>query len=333
MKSALRVALVALGLAAAAAPAEAQIPLKMTGPTIRDSLHVWMDTYKERLEKRVPGKFKMEVYPASQLGSIPRMIEGMQLGTIEMALIPPDFLVGVDKRFQVLGAPMVIDDQEHGYRAVHHPDYVKTFWSVGEAKGIKIVGQVCDSDAVYVFRRPLKSLDEFKGRKIRVFGSQMEREGLRLLGATPAPMPPDEVLPALQQGVLDGAKSGVPLLMGFKYYTTVKHLVRVAESHICVLRLMSKPWFDKVPRDLQGVLLEEAKATDAVNQKYASEQLEALYKGWVENGGDYYVLTAAQRNELEKLLRPVGDDVVKNDPELREALAVWKRVADATRKK
>jgi TRAP-type C4-dicarboxylate transport system substrate-binding protein len=293
---------------------------------------MWMNMYKERIDKRVPGKFKVEVYPASQLGSIPRMIEGMQFGTIEVAGIPPDFMVGVDKRFGVLGAPMLIDGMDHGYRTVHHPDFQKTFWNLAVPKGVMVVGQACDSDVAYVFRTPVRTFGEFKGKKIRVFGSAMEREALRRLDAAASPMPPDEVLPALQQGVLDGAKSGIPLMMGFKYYTTVKYLVRTAETQNCVLRLMSKAFFDKVPADLQKVLLEEARATDGENQAYANKDIERMYKAWTEAGGDLYVPTAAQRAELRNRWQTVGDEVVKNDADLREAYAVYKRAAEATRK-
>ena len=86
---------VALGMAS---PASAQVEIKMTGPTINDALHEWMKTYAARLDKAAPGKFKGSVYPASQLGSIPRMVEGMQLGTIEVALLPPEF----NRRFAAL---------------------------------------------------------------------------------------------------------------------------------------------------------------------------------------------------------------------------------------
>jgi TRAP-type C4-dicarboxylate transport system substrate-binding protein len=51
-----------------AAPAESQIVMKLTSPTINDSLHEWMKLLPQRLEARAPGKFKGEAYPASQLG-------------------------------------------------------------------------------------------------------------------------------------------------------------------------------------------------------------------------------------------------------------------------
>ena len=331
-KSALAVvgSVLALGMAT---PAPAQVTIKMTGPTINDALHEWAKVYAVRLEKAAPGKFKGEVYPASQLGSIPRMVEGMQFGTIEVAMLPPEFMVGLVKQYQVLGAPIVMDDITHGYRIVHHPDFQKAFWTLAEAKGIKVVGQVCDSDTIYVARTPLRTIADFDGKKIRVFGTAMEREQFRRLGATATPMPPDEMMTAIQQGALDGAKGGVPLFMGFKFYAVAKYMIRTGEAMICSLRMMSKAFFDKQPAQLQKILLEEAKATDVENYKFGADQLETMYKGWVAGGGELALLSPAERAEMNKRLATVGDEVVKNDPELKDAYTVYKRIADAERKK
>jgi TRAP-type C4-dicarboxylate transport system substrate-binding protein len=315
-----------------AGPAAAQITVKMSTPTINDPLHVWLNTYKERIEKAAPGKLKGEVYPASQLGAIPRTIEGLQFGTIEVALLPPEFLIGVDKRYQVLGAPMLLDDMQHGYRATHHPDYTGTFWKFAEPKGIMIIGQVCDGDSSFAFRSPFRNFDDFKGKKIRVFPSAMEREMLRRLGATAAPMPLDEVITALQQGTIDGAKSGIPVFVGFKYQTASKYLVRTSETQICSFRMMSKPWFDKLPADLQKVLIDEAKPIDEEIQKLANDVIEKTYDAWVAGGGELRKVTPEERAELNRLLAPVGEEVSKTDPELSAAFATWKRIADATRK-
>ena len=60
------------------------------------------------------GRIKAEIYPASQLGSIPRQIEGLQFGAIQAGVIPPEFFVGVDERFEVMAAPGLVDSMAHG---------------------------------------------------------------------------------------------------------------------------------------------------------------------------------------------------------------------------
>ena len=82
----------ALLLAGAPAPAAAQTyTLKIGNATLNDVQHEWQKRWGARVEKRAGGRIKVEIYPASQIGSIPRMIEGLQLGTLEAWIGSPEF--------------------------------------------------------------------------------------------------------------------------------------------------------------------------------------------------------------------------------------------------
>ena len=83
--------------------------MKVSGPTINDTPHLFMRNFAAAVEKDLGGRIKGEVYPASQLGSIPRQIEGTQFGAIQAANIPPEFFVGIDERFEVMAAPGLVE--------------------------------------------------------------------------------------------------------------------------------------------------------------------------------------------------------------------------------
>jgi TRAP-type C4-dicarboxylate transport system substrate-binding protein len=103
---------VALAVIATAAIMAASIPvlhaqsspvvMKLATPSLNDSQHEWLKRFAVAIEKNSSGRLKGEIYPASQLGSIPRMIEGTQLGSIQIFIAPPEFFVGVDPRFELL---------------------------------------------------------------------------------------------------------------------------------------------------------------------------------------------------------------------------------------
>ena len=181
-------------------------------------------------------------------------------------MIPPDFLVGLDQRYQVVSAPGVFKDQFHGFPTVQDPEFKKAFWPIGERKGIKMIGMVCPADTSYASRTPLRTLSDFKGKKIRVFASGMEREAMRRLGAAASPMPLSEVLPALPRGVLDAAKSGMVIFVAFKFQHTAKYVTRTNESLICVPALASKVWFDRLPRADRQLITEVAHNIDVEMQ-------------------------------------------------------------------
>src|SRR5580698_9458312 len=70
--------------------------MKITTPTLNAALDLYAKALAPMIEKDSGGRIKVEVYPASQLGSIPRQIEGTQFGAIQCAIVPPEFMSGLD---------------------------------------------------------------------------------------------------------------------------------------------------------------------------------------------------------------------------------------------
>ena len=87
--------------------------------------------------KKSGGRIKGEIYPNSQLGTIPRQIEGVQFGSIQLWNGPPKFLTGVDPRYEVLATPGVFKTMEHAYRTLEDPEFAGPFLAIGATKGLK----------------------------------------------------------------------------------------------------------------------------------------------------------------------------------------------------
>jgi TRAP-type C4-dicarboxylate transport system substrate-binding protein len=105
------------GLHAQATP----IVMKLSTATLNDTQHEWMKRFVAAVERDSGGRIKGEVYPASQLGSIPRQIDGAQFGSIQGWIGPPEFLVGVDARYEVPSAPGLFTSQEQDVRVLSGP--------------------------------------------------------------------------------------------------------------------------------------------------------------------------------------------------------------------
>src|SRR5580693_2638965 len=97
------------------------IVMKLSTATINDTQHEWMKRFAAAVEKDSGGRIKGEVYPASQLGSIPRQIEGVQFGSIQGWIGPPEFLVGIDERYEALSAPGLFSSAEQHLRVMNDP--------------------------------------------------------------------------------------------------------------------------------------------------------------------------------------------------------------------
>ena len=136
------------------------------------------------------------------------MLEGLALGTVEAVIGPPEFIVGVDPRFQIVGAPGLIKDMHHAVRLTQDPKFREALFGFGEAKGIKGIGLVMYGANVWATRKPVQRLADFKGMKVRVLASQMHTVPLERIGATGVPMAPSEAVQALSSGAIDGVRTG-----------------------------------------------------------------------------------------------------------------------------
>jgi len=331
-RSGTTLAVLGIALMVGPGPASAQTyTLKIGNATLNDVQHEWQKRWGARVEKRAGGRIKVEIYPASQIGSIPRMIEGLQLGTLEAWIGPPEFIVGHDPRFQVLGAPGIFADMDHAYRVLADPKFRDTVLALGEAKGLKGASLIVYGPTSYATRKPVRKLDDFKGLKIRVFASPMQTLAVARLGATAAPMPLDEVFPALQRGAIDGNRTGITIFTTFKYYDILKTVTETHDAMVFSIAMVSKLWYDKLPPDLQKVLTEEG---EAVQKELFDWTVDFNNKGrqtWTEKSGELIKLSPADQAEMIKRLSTVGDEVVASQPRVKEIYDLMVQTAKAKR--
>ena len=124
-------------------PAQAQdktYTMKISLATINDQIHAFVKNFAAAIEKDSGGRIKTEIYPASQLGSIPRQTEGVQFGAIQCQVVPPEFLVGLDERFEVMAAPGLVTSMAQGQRLSADPEVLKLMLGLGADKGLHGVG-------------------------------------------------------------------------------------------------------------------------------------------------------------------------------------------------
>src|SRR5260370_31180877 len=114
-------AALAVTVLASPRPVAAQTVMKLANATINDVQHEWQKLFAADLQKRVGDKVKTEIYPASQLGAIPRMVDGVLLGTIESFITPTAFLTPTDPRFQIFDVPGLFASPDHLHAVIHDP--------------------------------------------------------------------------------------------------------------------------------------------------------------------------------------------------------------------
>jgi TRAP-type C4-dicarboxylate transport system substrate-binding protein len=150
---------------------------------------------------------------------------------------------------------------------------------------------------------------------------------MRRLGATAVPLPLNEVLPSLQRGVIDGTMSGTGIFVAFKMNDAVKTITVTNDTMLVSLAVVSKVWFDKLPADLQKILLDTGRKVQVENVTFEREWNKVQDQRWVELGGQVHTLPADDLAQMAKLLTSVGDDVSKDQPAVLDMLKRVRAVA------
>ena len=228
--------------------------MKLASATINDVQHEWQKVFAAELEKRAPGKVKTEIYPASQLGAIPRMVEGVLLGTIESFVTPTSFMVPTDPRFTIYDVPGLFVSPEHVVKVMHDPAYRDHFETMFLDRGIRIIGAIYNSPTLVLTKKPAPKLEDLKGMKIRTFASPLQMEPMKSVGAIPVPLALTEVIPQLQSGGLDGMLAGMPILTAFKYYDVARYVTDLNFAQIISINVVNESWFKAQPKDVQDAI-------------------------------------------------------------------------------
>ena len=303
--------------------------MKIALATLDEVLHQYAKNYAAALEKASGGRIKAEIYPASQLGSIQRQAEGVQFGAIQCQVVPPEFLVGIDERFEVLAAPGIVNSMPEGQRVAADPRVMELMLGLGVDKGLHGAGLFMVTPSSVIARAPIRRLADFKGKKMRIFASQFQATAMRRLGATPKPMTLAEVLPALQDNAVDAAVSSIAVFSAMQYQVAAKYVTETGQPAIFGIVEVSKRWYESLPADLRQVL-DTAAASEAIAiNPQAIAINDRARKAWLDSGGELISLADAERLAMLEMLASVGEDVSSARPELN---AAYRTVVEAARR-
>ena len=333
MKATCLFALGALSLSLAATPAVAQTVMKAGTATINDVQHEYLKRFAERVGKHAPGKLKVEVYPAEQLGNNARMLEGLTLGTMEAVIGPPEFIVGVDPRFQIVGAPGLVKDMQHAVRLTEDAKFREALFGFGESKGIRGIGLVMYGGNSWATRKPVQRLSDFKGLKVRVLASPMHTVPLERIGATGVPMAPSEAVQAIASGAIDGVRTGMTIFTTFKYFDIVKNVTQLdGDGMIYSMFYVGTKWFDGLPKDVQQLVRDASRAIEPEMNQYSLDQNLKAESEWKARGAQIHRITGADQAEFQKRMLAAADEVAQKNPRIKEAYQLMLERAKATAK-
>ncbi|MEN9417371.1 MAG: putative periplasmic component [Pseudomonadota bacterium] len=267
--------------------------------------HVAALAFKEHVEKATNGSIKVEIFPAGQFGKDQPTMEGVKLGTLEMAVAHDGAIATVHKPIGVLGIPFLFENHEHAWR-VYDSAWREGFSNDMIRKtGIRLLG-VADNGVRHFTNslRPIQSPADMKGMKIRIQPSPVFKALVESLGASASAIPWAELPTALQQKVVDGQENGVTNILAASLFQHQKFAT--LDGHVWSIH-----GYVINDRFYQGLSAAERKAVDegtakavAIHRKMTADQDKNAKAILEKVGMQVYVPTTAQIGEFRRLAQP-----------------------------
>lgn len=236
----------------------------------------------EEIQKRTNGRVKLDIVSLPELGlSGFELVRVMQAGLVDMGDVMPTYVAGdipVVEGADLLGIFGNYDEAVKGHLAwerVLREKYT-------DRLGAVVIGSWPWAQQYLYANRPVKTLDDLKGMKIRVFSPAMA-QFVRSLGAEPVSLPYAEVYTALDRKTVDGAITCSPCGWDTKMHEVTKYLVDLhMGTAVSTLFVVSKRTWDKLPPDIQKVLADVGNEFTErgwrLSRQWAAESTEKLTK-------------------------------------------------------
>jgi len=299
----------ALVLASFAAPraARAEEPIVMKIATVAPPNTPWdalLKEYKKKVEAASGGRIKVKIYLGGTLGDENETVLKCKRGQIQAVGASTGAIASQVPELNVVEIPYLFRTFKEA------DDVIDNVLSPALEPIFKEYGLILGFWSENGFRhfgtkdKFVKSPADLKGKKMRSQESAVHLQMYKDLGGSPVPVPTTEALTALQNGTVDGFDQALLYMLAASWHTTVKYITLSSHIYQPAIIIFNKDWFEKLPPDLQKILLDEGRAIQAKGRTAVRALNKKLIKVLEDAKVGIYQLTAAERSGFEKAALP-----------------------------
>jgi len=271
--------------------------------------HAGAEKFKEVVEEKSDGKITVELFPASQLGSLREQIEGTQLGEIDITMQPSAFVTPFVDDVKVLDLPYLWPADTEQLYEVLDSEAGDAVLDTLESGGLKGLGHWPGGYKLFTTgKQEIHKPEDFKGLDIRVMSSPLLEGQYKLWGANPTMIEYAEVYNSLQQGVVDGQENPLQTIYLNNYQEVQDHVIESYHGIMSYMLMANQGWFDGLPENTQELIMEaEEEGKNEARQALADTEEE--YREELEDSGvDYYELTDEEIEEIREVSVPLHEE-------------------------
>ena len=267
-------------------------------PTVTAVRHM-----SELLEKKSGGKHKIKVFNKSALGTEKETIDQVKIGALDLTRVNVGPMNGICPMTQVPTMPFLFRSVAHMRKSLDGPVGDEILKSCESAGFIGLAFYDSGARSIYA-KKPIKTVADTKGMKIRVQQSDLWVSLISAMGANATPMPYGEVYTGLKTGLIDAAENNIPSFDTAKHVEAVKFYSKTEHSMAPEILVMSKVIFDKLPKAEQDMIRAAAKESVVFERQKWDEQ-EAKSLANVKAAGAQIV--EVDKTSFQAVMGPVYD--------------------------
>ncbi|MDR3588670.1 MAG: TRAP transporter substrate-binding protein [Negativicutes bacterium] len=250
-------------------------PIKLRAAHYFKDDHPWQKGlvyFANKVKEDSKGQIDIQIFGGGVLGNESQVMQFIKDGSLDFAVSDPNAGATFAKEFDFFVLPFLFQDYDNWKKAINGPAGEK-FAKVIEAKsGIKIIGYWGGSVRnLLSTNKPIQSMDELKGFRLRVSSSPAKIDVWKAVGTVPTPIAYMETYLAMKSGVVDGMENELPMVVDMKFYEPAPYITRTEHEFTVRPLFMAKQTYDKLSPELQQIVVKAAKEAADYEQKLERE--------------------------------------------------------------
>jgi len=262
----------------------------------------------KKLEAATSGRIGIQMYPSMQLGGEKEAIEQAQVGALAIARVSVGPMGTLVPELNVFNLPFMFRDDAHMEQVIDGPigdELLKKLSNHPTAGLIGLCWRNAGTRNVYNSKNPIRSIDDLKGLKIRMMGNPVFVDTMNALGGNGVAMGFDQLVSAMQTGVVDGAENNYPSYDTGQHYRYAKYYSLTGHLMIPEILVFSKRTWATLQKGDQDLIMKSAKAAQLEQRKLWYEMEEKSIKHMQEVGTE--INKVADLKPFQDAVKPVWD--------------------------
>jgi tripartite ATP-independent transporter DctP family solute receptor len=240
------------------------------------------------INEKTQGRVEVRVFPGSQLGNLSEMIDGVRIGSIQMAHHDFSSLDRIEKDVALFNAPFAFRNPEHAMRATAEATssvMAEINQKLVDKGGVRIIGNFYRGARQLTARYPVYSPKDMQGKKFRAVPVPLWNSMIKGMGAIPTPVEISEIMPALMTGLVDGQENPLNNIIARKMWEANKYVMMTSHMESVLALFVNEKAWTAIPagdrKIMEGCIAQTGEQSLKWAKDAEADEIETLKKNGV----------------------------------------------------